>query len=726
MIATNLKLRQFALLVLAIALATVPVLSAWDDGGGHRWTQANACKGLIALTVLGLGLAWNRSAFRPPVLTQLAMFVWLIAGLQCVPLPPTVVEKLSPASYEAYREWLPQEIREEVQEWPNAPGYTESSHAFPISVAPHLTRQAISLPIIFAIGCWLSSICYGDRRAAWILLIMPVIAGTIFCFFGSADMIRLNRDWDVELRQRLLITPVGANGPFGPFINNNTCIGYINLCLGCAAGMLFAVWMRAKSNRAERSTRFWLSGLMLTFIAVMVMGVLASSSRGGFLGMCFATVILFLISVRRYRLGWLILLTVIGFVSIQMLDGLGIREEMETRLTTLTNGTASNDPRLRKWEDGIKAAIAHLPAGAGLGTYRYAQLARGTNATERWAVNADGMHVEWLLEGGFWLLPLVILGMIIMSLEIRKVSRSLPDRSLSEARLARATTVAAVFSLASLLVTQSFDFGITHIPLILTIAILAGGISSLTRNRNPESEPPRATTNPPMTLSMQAFAVVALAALVCAMSDLEAGGVWQKLMIQRQADSNLPIQQRSMNLDEQIERVRDALSDNPIDAMGHRVMATLLLDRQHQIGSETLVQIQAADLDAANSWAMPINVRRAVHTNHVPPQTVMLENQSIEQWRLARQHAASSLALSPLDDATRVLLIETDFLDPGRSDVSEKLLIQAARLRPKTSKIIDHLALLAKSHPGKETEDKIREIERAYEQASLKPNPSSP
>ena len=163
-------------------------------------------------------------------------------------------------------------------------------------------------------------------------------------------------------------------------------------------------------------------------------------------------------------------------------------------------------------------------------------------------------------------------------------------------------------------------------------------------------------------------------------------------------------------------RQQQTLVDNPIDAMGHRVMATLLLDRQQLVGSQALIEAEAADADSANQWVLPINVRRAVHLNNVSPETVMLKNQNLDQWRLARQHAASSLALSPLDDATRVLLIETDFLDPGRSAVSEELLIQAARLRPKTPAIIKHLSMLAKSFPGEETESAIQKIEKEYQQ----------
>ena len=712
------KARQISLVLLAVALAAIPVLSAWDDGGGHRWTQANATKAILALVVFGLGLSWNLTAFRPPLLTQLAMLIWLISGLQCVPLPPSLVETLSPASHEAYRGWLTAEVRKEVLEWPDAPGVTEASRAFPVSVAPHLTRQALSIPLTFAAGCWLASICYQDRRAAWILLGVPVLAGTVFCFFGSVDMIRLNRDWNVELRQRLLITPIGANGPFGPFINNNTCIGYINLCLGCVLGILYATWFRSKSTRAARATRMWLSGLAFIFTAVMVMGVLASNSRGGFLGMCFATMILALVSLRHLRFGWLLLFIVLGFGSIQLVDGLGIREEMEARLTTLTDGTASKNPRLRKWEDGLTAALAHLPMGSGLGTYRYAQLPHGSNAVERWAVNADGMHVEWLLEGGIWLLPLIILGVLILIKQMIRIARSLDHHPLAQARLIRATTIAAGFSIASLLVTQSFDFGITHIPLILTIAILAGGVSHLDRQRDEikESDTPPANG---MTLGNFAIGTFLAGALLCAASDLDAGAVWQRIMIQRHAERNLPIQDRLMDFDEEIQRVRDTLTIHPLDAMGHRVMASLLLDRQHQIGCQTLVRLQAADPNAAHEWSIPMNVRRAAHENQVDPETVMLEGQDIQQWRLARQHAASALALSPLDDATRVLMVETDFLDPARSQSSETLLLQAARLRPRTPSIIKHLSLLSESFPGIEIQKAILEIEKDYQDANV-------
>jgi len=156
------------------------------------------------------------------------------------------------------------------------------------------------------------------------------------------------------------------------------------------------------------------------------------------------------------------------------------------------------------------------------------------------------------------------------------------------------------------------------------------------------------------------------------------------------------------------------------------VMATLLLDRQHRVGSESLIQSKAADEKQASDWTLPINVRRAVHMNHVSPETVMLQNQDIQQWRLARQHAASALTLSPLDDATRVLLIETDFLDQGRSEVSGELLIQAAKLRPRTSQIVNHLALLAKSFPGESTEKAIREIEEEYRNANIEPVIANP
>jgi hypothetical protein len=696
-------------IVMALGLSAVAVWTAWDYGGGLRRTQFVGSAIVLGMIPLGVLAAWKQSFVRLPAVVVLAMAVWLVSAVQCVPLPPAIVNVLSPGSLLAYREWLPEAIRNEALEDSESPASTIATTAIPISVSPTFTRMAMALPLLLAAGCWLSSLCFVDRRAALILLATPAVVGALFAFFGLADMIRLARDSSVELRQRLIITPVGADGPFGPFINNNTGAGYLNLTIGCAVGLLLGMRYRGKEDSQVGLFRHWQAFLCVLLIVVMVAGILGSGSRGGFLGLMLATVVLSVLGTRGWaRLGLVAVLAVIGVTSLLFLDELGIRDQTFDRLETLYDGTAANDPRLRIWEDGIDAALAHLPLGAGFGAYRYANLPYQEKTGNHWAVNADGMHVEWLLEGGVWLIPVVLVGVVLIVREVRRLERLLPEMPLHEARLARAVTVATTFSLASLFATQSFDFGITHIPLVLTLAIPVGGVFRLRREARPA--PLQATSAFDRRLRI-VVGTVGTSALALAVWDLHAGGIWQEGMIDRYDQRRVPITQRS-DLDEQIAKLERVVRSHPSDAMAHRTLAQLLLDRQHQIGAFALLDQDMADTATAEIWASPQNVRKAFYSSSLDLESLMLGGQDPEQWRRARRHAVTALVLSPLDDTARVLVVETDFVDEGRNAATGELLVQTARLRPQTPRVLDYVESLATVFPRGETLAQVQVIKR--------------
>lgn len=694
-------------MAMAVVLSVVTVWTAWDDGGGHRWTQSTASALVLVLIPFGFFAAWHQRFLITPTVVILALVVWLVSAFQCVPLPPVIVKALSPGSYEVYREWLPEPIREEAIESPDSPASTVAMTAIPISVSPTFTRLALSLPLLFAAGCWLSALCFGNRRAAVVLLLVPAVVGGLFAFFGLADMIRLARDSDVELRQRLIITPVGADGPFGPFINNNTCAGYLNLTIGCAVGLLLGMRHRAKETPSSGLFHHWKSIACVLLIIVMVTGILGSNSRGGFLGLMTATLALAFIGTRGWsRIGLIGGLVVIAIASLFFLDELGIRDRTSDRLETLYDGTATKNPRLRIWQDGLRASLAHLPMGAGFGTYRYAHMPYQKETGDHWAVNADGMHVEWLLEGGVWLIPVLLLGAFFVVRDTIRLARRIPKLSLHDARIARALTIAMTFSLSSLIATQSFDFGITHVPLLLTVAILVGGVVRMRLKTDPEQDARRPV------LSGRASVIVAtvgLVGLAVATWDLHAAGIWQRMMIDRRAERRIPIHERK-ELDQKIDRLTALVKAHPRDAMAHRVLSQLLLDRQQQLGALQLLEQQAVAEDAVTVWSAPSNVRRAAYSNQMEIGRLLFEDQDADQWRLARQHAITSMVLSPLDDVTRVLVIETDFVDRECSAASGEVLQQTARLRPQSSSVLKYLESLAKAYPAGETLKEIQAI----------------
>ena len=75
------------------------------------------------------------------------------------------------------------------------------------------------------------------------------------------------------------------------------------------------------------------------------------------------------------------------------------------RLGTLLNAGIWEDPRIGHWADALVTPLL-------FGLVGYLRVCSSSFA-EEWFPNADGMPVEWLVEGGAWLLPLIILIVIV-------------------------------------------------------------------------------------------------------------------------------------------------------------------------------------------------------------------------------------------------------------------------------------------------------------------------
>ena len=107
-----------------------------------------------------------------------------------------------------------------------------------------------------------------------------------------------------------------------------------------------------------------------------------------------------------------------------LLISLGLASRFLSRAESLWTAGALRDPRVTHWQDGLRAATHYLPLGSGLGTYRYAHLPFQREGGRYWFTHADGMPVEWLLEGGLWTLGLVAIAFGFV------VPRCIHDRTL--------------------------------------------------------------------------------------------------------------------------------------------------------------------------------------------------------------------------------------------------------------------------------------------------------
>ncbi|TWU02642.1 O-antigen ligase family protein [Stieleria varia] len=774
--------------LVALGLTSIAIWSAWDDGGGYLITQAVVAFALLGLVPVGL-LSWwgrrneqaatddfsgagsfsksgqrSRRGLRIPLPVTLAMLVWLFALFQCCSLPWWALDLMSAGSAEAWRGIPETLVMEAGAAKLDVAGNLAQRSGASISVAPTFTRNALSVPAFFGIACWLGAMCVSRPRCVRLVILGTALAGGVFSFFGLADSLRLARDSEVELRQRLIISPVGAHDPFGPFVNNNTGAGYLNLSLGCALGGLAMIAGRTGWSSAGRKRRHliqwindWRAVAVVLLVTLLAAGVLGSQSRGGALGMLAGFGVLGLTKLKRGAIVNQILLgTVVVAVAWFLLSGLGIQDRTEQRLQTLTDGNALNDPRLRHWQDGLRAAWHYLWMGSGLGSYRFAYLPYQQSSGHPWFVNADGMHVEWLVEGGVWLWALLVTGLVSFIRVLRR--QMLPNAFVSPSR---ATDVAALtttmtFILPATLVTQSFDFGILQPPLLLTVAVLCGALVGIDGEVGGRISEARSEAGDDDALEMgtgndaaesvrggfrrirlregrefwriplrgaswlvgAAALVVLSVGLYWAALDLRDSAVVQRasLMHDRYLKynaSDLP------DFEVAIEDVQTVLRRSPRHSEAHLVLAQLMIAQQRRLGAIYLIETEQVAAKDATRWVSPRNVRRAYHRFGQPTgvaiESLILPTQDVNVWLQAREHAMAALMLCPLDDRARIMLLELDMVHPQASASSQVLLEQAATLRCRNAETLRQLERLAAVYPGGDTIQWIQDVRRRLE-----------
>jgi len=737
---------------IALVLSVLAVWSAWDNGGGYYRTQMMVAVFLLLSGLLGVIGSWVTASGRlkntvllPPLVAVIAMAVWSIAFLQTLSIPLSVAGFLAPGSLSVYTEWIPDGIHGEAldAETVSLAGLADASVGTKVSVACSYTRMAMLGPAAFAVVCWLSYLCFISLRAVLVFLFVLATSGALFSFFGLVDTIRLTRDWQFEIRQALTISPVGAEDPFGPFVNNNNCAGFLCLAIGCAFGLLVFVnhWssVTQKKNFESHSARSsgWhvIKFGCLLMIVVMVAAVIGSNSRGGFLGLLAGTLVMAAVMLPRTA-KWKGIAAVLmtGTLAWLIVAGLGLGERSGERLGTLTDRAVFEDPRLDHWADALVAARHYLPFGSGLGSYRYACLPFQEQGASMWFVNADGMHMEWLVEGGLWLLPLVILGIGIVLRDVLRIGKVLhrsSDLPPEFAALARSVVAVAAFAIPATIVTQCFDYGITLPPMLIVCAAITGAILRTSRtagefalqSANPALNPlagdaatgmesaGRSSIKLARLLAGPAFLILVSVALAMAAKDLDASKSAQEIDLQLQRDRKSLLVDMP-DLSERVARLESISAANTDNSLVWRTLAKLRLAEQERLGVTYLFSIQPENYAAHSAWVTPANVRHAAYGSEgdVAFANFLLPTQDVDQWRLAREELIAALLLNPLDDSARLALVELDRVRLGANTDSAELLSQAARLRSRTESYLKYLIWLAEDYPGAMSVSEIQRI----------------
>lgn len=309
--------------------------------------------------------------------------------------------------------------------------------------------------------------------------------GMAVSFFGTSQRLAWNGRvyWFYELLQGGL--------PFGPFVNRNNAGGFLLICLGAVFYFLaraaivnqreraFADFIpnRRKSwllNFKERFLRGFASvetTSMYVLIAsiVIVLGVVASLSRGAIVGLFISVALGLLLIVRVRPMGLFFagvifaLATVVAIWSEQL-------DAIQGRVDSLVDIQEAAEPRFAHWRTVWPYVCDNWVWGSGLGTYRLAYPEYHTETVfTRWFQHAENQYLEALAEGGIIGLTCYLAIFVVGFGWCLKLLRQKSSTSV-------ATGVAGGVVLTGQMLTSFFDFGLFQPANQILFASVLGAI----------------------------------------------------------------------------------------------------------------------------------------------------------------------------------------------------------------------------------------------------------
>lgn len=450
-----------------VVLTALGCLAPWAFGSVEAWAELLLVLGLTVLTALRLAIGWLSPAPRradllcPPSLGLLGLL--LLSYFQALPLPEAVLSAASPASS------LTGALAPLDPVTVTRGGPPVAAPERTISIEPDATRhEAAQLAAVWVLFQCSIGLRPSFRRLRRFGLAVTVNATALALFSLIQAM-----TWDGKIYW-MRPSPV-SNGWYtgGPFICHNHLAAYLNLGLGFALGSLLAAVQTGphSSNGRGESARSADRGRFLWFAyaaAVLVVGLIATHSRGGFLAMIAAATVTFLVlrpAAVRLRSG---LVCAFSIVPLFLL-ALGTDSPFQRVASISEAGESGLNGRTEIWKGAIRAWEKNPVLGVGIGNF---EIAVSQTVDRDFGVvfqHAENEFLEVLVEGG-------VVGLGLFSLVIGSIAwRSY--RALGQAATVqdRAMVLGGLFAGLALLIQSLADFPL-HIPGVGVTAVVAAGL----------------------------------------------------------------------------------------------------------------------------------------------------------------------------------------------------------------------------------------------------------
>ena len=463
-------LRRLRRLAEGVVLTTV-CAAPWMLGSVQAWSEFVLILGigiaalLVAISSRHPGL--RKNVFSVPSLALGGLI--LLGAFQSLSIPAAILRGLDPSAGALRADLLPAE-----------PERIAGDRAAPVplpsptlSQEPGATRDAtvrlLAAWLLFQAVVGLGGGYDGLRRFAWVI----AANATLLALFALIQALTWNGKiyWIIPATGSSSAWSVG-----GPFVCHTHLAEYLNVGLGFGLSFLLGGLGSRHAGRGIPVGR----GLAAYVVGVLVLGIITSHSRGGFLAMLAAAAFTIVCLRTRRLVFWGGLLAALAILA-AFLVAIGDPSSYVARLETiLDSGDEGYRLRTAIWRDVLFAVRSHPLWGTGLGTFGTSAAAIFRRDHGSFAMHAENEYVEMLLEGGSVGFVLAIVGVFGVGWNARRAWLAAPSHA------DRALVVGAFAGVVALACQCFSDFGL-HIPGVsLLLVAVCGHLSRLGASESSE------------------------------------------------------------------------------------------------------------------------------------------------------------------------------------------------------------------------------------------------
>jgi O-antigen ligase/tetratricopeptide (TPR) repeat protein len=468
------------------------VYVTWRFGGVDAVTLLHVSLMMLAACFLAL-LGQSKFGLRPTSLPLL--WLMIIAGsvlwplMQSMQLPQSVYNTVAPGQREIDTSLVDRclagtfpILRPTLDA--TFESVSESRHQRrSISVVQSLTDARINQWLLMSAYVFVCGLLFNTRKSRRIFLWTLATNAALIAAWGLIQRATGTTDLLPGTSRATVILP------FGPFVYKNAGAAALVPGLAATVGLLWVRWMSATKGQVQshrsggskstfgygRSAIFAEQRTMILMLlcGLIVAGLLMSYSRGAWLAVFVATVMILaltrkLLSTRMIAV--FVVSPVVVCLGIVAATG-GFHRVSNTIENQLSADYVYADARWEHWQDGFRSAKKFFPVGSGLGTYGYATLSEQKYDTILWFREAHNHYLETLAEQG---LP----GLILLLLGGAWITRIGVKLLFNPASRERASIgVVGLIAIVAIAVQSIFDFVILIPAVMFAFAALFGMVA---------------------------------------------------------------------------------------------------------------------------------------------------------------------------------------------------------------------------------------------------------